>query len=264
MYKPASLRAFLTAANPELAQDPDRLVVFIDAGNLRATYEPALSFEYAYVLNLVFTDYAGHPDAIMVPLLIWLRTHQSELLANFDNHGKVEFEADVLANDKVDLSIKIPLTERVGVKPRAGGGYNAEHYPEPTVEEPYFAERWQLFVNGELIASWDPPPPPGQVPAPPAGGMVVVLATVPTNAARAVQFAHDTSNVLWRYTDQSEWQVLYALSDVVGSPGTPVELQVGATHLQWRYVGESDWRDLVSIADLANQIGVESWAENNW
>ena len=40
MYKPASLRAFLTAANPELAQDPDRLVVFIDAGNLRATYEP--------------------------------------------------------------------------------------------------------------------------------------------------------------------------------------------------------------------------------
>ena len=157
MYKPASLRAFLTAANPELAQDPDRLVVFIDAGNLRATYEPMLSFEYAYVLNLVFTDYAGHPDAIMVPLLIWLRTHQSELLANFDNHGKVEFEADVLANDKVDLSIKIPLTERVGVKPRAGGGHDVVHYPEPQLETVLQAQHWQLYLAGDLILEWDVP-----------------------------------------------------------------------------------------------------------
>ena len=76
MYKPASLRAFLTAANPELAQDPDRLVVFIDAGNLRATYEPALSFEYAYVLNLVFTDYGLMSLAVIVFMLgmvVWFR-----------------------------------------------------------------------------------------------------------------------------------------------------------------------------------------------
>ena len=157
MYKPASLRAFLTAANPELAQDPDRLVVFIDAGNLRATYEPALSFEYAYVLNLVFTDYAGHPDAIMVPLLIWIQGHQSELLANPDNRGRISFEADVLANDRVDLSIKIPLTERVGVHPRSGGGHNVQHYPEPQLETVLQAQHWQLWLKDELIAEWDVP-----------------------------------------------------------------------------------------------------------
>ncbi len=158
MYKPASLRDFLTAANPELARDPDRLLVFIDEGSLRATFAPGLSFEYAYTLNLVFTDYAGHPDAIMVPLLIWLREHQSELLANFDNAGKIAFEADILANDAVDLSIKLPLTERVGVHPRKPGpGHDVEHYPEPQLEPVLQAQHWQIYLKDELIAEWDVP-----------------------------------------------------------------------------------------------------------
>lgn len=157
MYKPDSLRAVLTAANPELARDPDRLVVFIDEGNLVATFAPGLSFEYRYVLNLVLTDYAGHPDAVMVPLLIWIQEHQSELLANPDNRGRISFEADVLANDRVDLSIKIPLTERVGVHPRSGGGHNVQHYPEPQLETALQAQHWQLWLKDELIAEWDVP-----------------------------------------------------------------------------------------------------------
>ena len=157
MYKPDSLRALLTAANPELARDPDRLVVFIDEGNLVATFAPGLSFEYRYVLNLVLTDYAGHPDAVMVPLLIWIQEHQSELLANPDNRGRISFEADVLANDRVDLSIKIPLTERVGVHPRSGGGHNVQHYHEPQLETVLQAQHWQLWLKDELIAEWDVP-----------------------------------------------------------------------------------------------------------
>ena len=158
MYKPDSLRALLTAANPELARDPDRLVVFIDEGNLVATFAPGLSFEYRYVLNLVLTDYAGHPDAVMVPLLIWIQEHQSELLANPDNRGRISFEADVLANDRVDLSIKIPLTERVGTHKRTDGGYDLVHYPEPQLESTLQAQHWQLYLAGELIAEWDVPP----------------------------------------------------------------------------------------------------------
>lgn len=155
MYKPTSLRDFLTAANPELARDPDRLMVFIDEGSLQATFVPGLSFEYAYTLNLVFTDYAGHPDAIMVPLLIWLREHQSELLANPDNRDKIIFEADILANDAVDLSIKIPLTERVGVHPRdPGPGHDIEHYPEPAQETGDAPPPRELWLGGVLIASW--------------------------------------------------------------------------------------------------------------
>jgi hypothetical protein len=157
MYKPESLRAFLTAANPELARDPDRLVVFIDEGHLVGTFAPGLSFEYQYTLNLVFTDYAGHPDAIMVPLLVWLRDHQPELLANPDKRKGLAFDADLLANDAVDLSIKIPLTERVGVHPRQGGGYNVEHYPEPQLETVLQAQHWQVYLKDELIAEWDVP-----------------------------------------------------------------------------------------------------------
>ena len=71
MIKPASLRAHLVAALPDLARDADRLLVFIDAGSLVSTFQPGLSFEYQYTLNLILTDYAGHPDSVMLPLLGW-------------------------------------------------------------------------------------------------------------------------------------------------------------------------------------------------
>lgn len=155
MYKPESLRALMTAVNPELARDPDRLVVFIDEGSMVSTFAEGLSFEYRYTLNLVFTDFAGHPDAIMVPLLTWIKVHQSELLANPANRERIAFEADLLSNDAVDLSIKIPLTERVGVHPRPGGGHNVEHYPEPQLEVALQAQHWQIWLKDELIAEWD-------------------------------------------------------------------------------------------------------------
>lgn len=130
MIKPDSLRAALTLAMPELHRSPERLLVFIDEGSIAASFAPGFSFEWRYTLNLIFTDFAGDPDAVIVPLLLWLRINQSELLANPDRFGEIKFEADVLANDKLDLSIKIPLTERVGVHPVAGG-LTTLHYPEP-------------------------------------------------------------------------------------------------------------------------------------
>ncbi|MGQ5246686.1 phage tail protein, partial [Xanthomonas arboricola pv. corylina] len=108
MIKPASLRAHLVAALPDLARDADRLLVFIDAGSLVSTFQPGLSFEYQYTLNLILTDYAGHPDSVMLPLLEWVQANQSELLSNTARRGEIAFEADILANDAVDLSIKLP------------------------------------------------------------------------------------------------------------------------------------------------------------
>lgn len=131
MNKPASLRAHLVAALPDLAINPDQLLVFIDGGSVVSTYALGLSFEYRYTLNLILTDYAGHPDSLIVPLLEWLTVEQSELLANPDRREQIAFEADIVANDKVDLSLKLPLTERVGVTPREGGGYDIEHFAEP-------------------------------------------------------------------------------------------------------------------------------------
>lgn len=132
MNKPNSLRDHLLAADTTLAQNPERLLVFIDEGNIRATAAPGLSFEWLYTLNVIITDYAGHPDNIAIPLLAWLRRNQPDLLTNIEK-GKdaIGFEADILGNDKVDLSIKLPLTECVIVKRLPDESLEITHPPEP-------------------------------------------------------------------------------------------------------------------------------------
>ena len=155
MFKPASLRAFLTSANPELARDPDRLLVFIDNGTIRSTAAPGLSFEYSYTLNVILTDYAGHPDAVAIPLLAWLLVNQPELLTNLEK-GKtaIAFEADVLDNSKVDLSLKLPLTERVIVKKQEDGSLQVSHPDEPQLfEETFTLDGLRIETpDGEVIA----------------------------------------------------------------------------------------------------------------
>lgn len=155
MNKPDSLRNHLLAAVPELRNDPDRLLVFIDNGTVRSTAAVGLSFEYAYTLNVMLTDFAGHPDALMIPLLAWLMVNQHELLANLEK-GKeaIKFEADILDNSKVDLSIEIPLTERVIVKKQDGGTLQVSHPDEPQLEPYLPAGDWELYAGESLIAAW--------------------------------------------------------------------------------------------------------------
>lgn len=162
MLKPGSLRAHLTAALPELARDPERLVVLARAGRIITTGTAALSFEYAYTLQMIVLDYAGHADAVMVPLLAWLKRHQPELMDNPDRREKaVRFEVEYLTPQTIDLSIEMDLTERVLVRPREGtpGGLNVIHVPEPphpgNIEQ---REHWTLWLKDELLAEWDHDP----------------------------------------------------------------------------------------------------------
>ena len=158
MNKPGALRAHLVAAMPELARDPERFSIYIERGSLTATFAKGLSFEYRYTLVLTITDFSRHPDAVVVPLLVWLRTEQPELLANPDRNGSIGFEVDVLDNNTVDLELKLPLTERVGVHPRATGGYDVTHYPEPQLEPVLQATEWQVFLRDELLTTFTSPP----------------------------------------------------------------------------------------------------------
>lgn len=156
MNKPESLRAHLLAAIPELKRNPDRLLVFIDNGSLRSTAAPGLSFEYSYTLNLILTDFAGHPDAVAIPLFAWVLVNQRELMENLERgRDAIKFEADILDNSKVDLSITLPLTERVIVKAQADGTLHVDHPEEPQLEPYYPAGHWQLYAKGMLIAEWD-------------------------------------------------------------------------------------------------------------
>ena len=155
MNKPNSLRDHLLAAVPELHKNPDRLLVFIDNGSIRSTAAHGLSFEYSYTLNVILTDYAGHPDAVAIPLLAWLLVNQPELLTNLEKgRTAIAFEADVLDNSKVDLSLKLPLTERVIVKKQEDGSLQVSHPAEPQLfEETFTLDGLRIETpGGEVIA----------------------------------------------------------------------------------------------------------------
>lgn len=155
MKKPQQLRDHLVAAVPALADNPDRLLIFVEGGGINGTYKPGASFEYRYNLELVITDFAGAPEAVMVPLLQWLTRHQSELLANPTNRDKLSFEVDVMADGLVDLAIKLPLTERVWVSRDGDGNLQLRYLAEPATESQHAdtLSGGPLLADGALIAT---------------------------------------------------------------------------------------------------------------
>lgn len=154
MNKPASLRAALAARVPNLKKHPDRLHVFIDEGSVACTMGgDSLSFEYRYTCNVVVTDYAGHSDALIIPMLAWLRDNQPELLQNRERMADgFRFEADILNNGMADLSFRLALTERVGVKVD-GERIDATHYGEPPLD-PAAGIEWALYIQGKPADEW--------------------------------------------------------------------------------------------------------------
>ena len=73
MWKLPSLRRLIEAAVPDLARDPERLIVIATDGQAVSTLAGGLSFEYRYTAAITILDYAGHTDALFVPVLAWVR-----------------------------------------------------------------------------------------------------------------------------------------------------------------------------------------------
>jgi hypothetical protein len=95
MNKSNSLRRALNAAVPSLVTDPDKLLVFIDTGNIIATGAASDSFDYAYTLNVMLLDFTGDADIVFAALIAWVRRNQSDLLTNDDlRKTGISFEAD--------------------------------------------------------------------------------------------------------------------------------------------------------------------------
>jgi hypothetical protein len=135
MIKPASLRAAIAAAVPDLAANPDKFLVFADAGALASVATGSLSFEYRYTLNLILTDFAGDADLVMIALLGWVHLNQPDLFNNpATRSSAITFEVDHLNNATCDLSIKLPLTESVRVTIGADGKLVITHKQEPVPE----------------------------------------------------------------------------------------------------------------------------------
>ncbi|CAE6848677.1 MULTISPECIES: phage tail protein [Paraburkholderia] len=135
MNKAATFRRAIADAVPELHDDPDKLLVFVDAGTVIATAAPSLSFEYRYTLNAIITDFAGDADAVFVALIAWVHRNQSDLLANDDERQNgIAFEVDHLTQTTCDLSIKLKLTESVVVGTNADGSQKITHVDEHVPE----------------------------------------------------------------------------------------------------------------------------------
>lgn len=149
MNKHENLRAHLLATVAELKHNPDRLLIFIDNGKIHCTAAASLSFEYSFDLQIILTDFAGHPDSVILPILGWLSINQSELLENLDKvKTGIQFEAEIIDTSKVDFSLTLPLTERVIVGKDAEGNTTVKHAGEPQRVADYLDPNWVPGAQG--------------------------------------------------------------------------------------------------------------------
>lgn len=139
MNKPQSLRSALNKSVPYVADNPDRLHLFVDSGQMVATSAASLSWEYRYTLNVVITDFTGDQNLLMAPVLLWLQENQPDALQNSEAREKLfSFEVDILANDRCDISMDLKLTERV-IATVEDGKAHIEAVPEPDAPEEFWA-----------------------------------------------------------------------------------------------------------------------------
>ena len=138
MNKPQSLRSALNKSVLYVAENPDRLHLFVDSGQLVATSAASLSWEYRYTLNVVITDFTGDQNLLMAPVLLWLRENQPDALQNSEARERLfSFEVDILANDRCDISMDLKLTERV-IATIEDGKARIEAVPEPDATEEFW------------------------------------------------------------------------------------------------------------------------------
>lgn len=112
MKKPARLRAEIEQHLPELAQNPEKLAMFVTTGRV-AAYKGTLSHETHFTLSLMITDFAGDLDILNTVIINWLQENQPDILGPGDTDPKgYTLEADILSEGSADVLIELKLTER--------------------------------------------------------------------------------------------------------------------------------------------------------
>lgn len=135
MHKQASLKKVLTDAIPGVAKNPEMMRIFADEGSIDATIAASLSFVKRYTLNVIVTDYTGDIDYILVPVLKWVRTHQSDIMATTEGQKRgFTWFADINNDSSIDISISLRLTERTIVRETDDGALHVSYAPEPQEE----------------------------------------------------------------------------------------------------------------------------------
>lgn len=131
MEKPASLRAAIAAAIPELAQNPDKLTMWVIEGQVKAN-KATLGHELQYRLNINITDFSGSLNRLNVAVINWLQTHQPDILnPGASRQDGYIFEADILSNHSADIAIVLRLTEGILARVDDSGEIHISHRQEP-------------------------------------------------------------------------------------------------------------------------------------
>lgn len=155
MLKPQQLRPELASCLQWLQRNPENLQVRVQGGSIAATLATSLSHEYSYTLNLLFLDYTGDLDLIVVPIQAWLRENQPDIMATAEKRRTgFTFATDFNNDGSYDFSVSLQLTERVVVNEQDGGALHVKHLPEPPLPE-NVTRPLQLFVHGELVSEWN-------------------------------------------------------------------------------------------------------------
>lgn len=154
MLKPASLRKALFKSVPLLRDNPDMLQMFVDGGVINATLAASLSFENSYTLDIVVTDYTGDLNLLIVPVNVWLREHQPDIMTTDEGKKRgFTYVADINSDDSKDVRISLQLTERTIVKE------NDRRLKVTPLEEPPppvpVNRPMELYVHGQLVSKWD-------------------------------------------------------------------------------------------------------------
>jgi hypothetical protein len=162
MKKLQMLRDHLLSALPTLAANPDRLLTFIEDGNLRYYRGPTLAHEYQCPVRITILDYTGDLDAVIIPMLAWLERYQPEI----EPENGIRIEAEILSNAAWDIAITVNLTERVVTRIDCETGrIEADHRVPEFPQDSCPPQSWELYVKDpatdtyELAASWESPTP---------------------------------------------------------------------------------------------------------
>lgn len=154
MLKPASLRKALFKSVPLLRDNPDMLHMFVDGGVINATLAASLSFENRYTLDIVVTDYTGDLNLLIVPVNVWLREHQPDIMTTDEGKKRgFTYVADINSDDSKDVRMSLQLTERTIVN-EADRRLNVTPLDEPPPPVPVHRPM-ELYVHGELVSKWD-------------------------------------------------------------------------------------------------------------
>ena len=100
MKKLIDLRAHLLASVPGLKPNPDKLITFIEDGNIEFWEGDNLSHMYVMPIRLIVLDYAGDVDDIVIPILTWLKLREPGL----NPTDTISFEAEMLNNNSFEQS----------------------------------------------------------------------------------------------------------------------------------------------------------------